>query len=112
MDTKRIAGIGNIYACEALFQASINPKRKAGRITLAQWDHLISCIRSTLEDSISAGGTTLRDFFDPSGAAGYYAVQLSAYGKEGEPCQKCKTPISRMVHSGRSTFFCKICQPA
>ena len=87
-------------------------KRKAGRITLAQWDHLISCIRSTLEDSISAGGTTLRDFFDPSGAAGYYAVQLSAYGKEGEPCQKCKTPISRMVHSGRSTFFCKICQPA
>jgi len=112
MDAKRIAGIGNIYACESLFQASINPKRKAGGVTLAEWDRLLSCVRSTLEKSISAGGTTLRDFFNPSGGAGYYAIQLSVYGKEGEPCQKCKTPISRMIHSNRSTFFCKTCQPA
>jgi formamidopyrimidine-DNA glycosylase len=112
MDARRITGIGNIYACESLYLAGINPKRKAGRVTLKQWERLLSSVRTTLENSIAAGGTTLRDFFDPSGSAGYYAVQLSVYGKEGEPCQKCKTPISRMVHSGRSTFFCKTCQPA
>jgi formamidopyrimidine-DNA glycosylase len=110
MDARRIAGIGNIYACESLFHAGINPKRKAGKVTLAQWDKLISCVRTTLETSIEAGGTTLRDFFDPNGAKGYYAIKLSVYGKEGEPCQKCKTSISRLIHSGRSTFFCKTCQ--
>lgn len=111
MDAKRIAGIGNIYACESLYQAGINPGKKAGRVTLAEWDQLIFSVRSTLENSISLGGTTLRDFFDPSGARGYYKVKLSVYGKEGEPCLKCKTPISRRIDSGRSTFFCKTCQP-
>jgi formamidopyrimidine-DNA glycosylase len=111
MDSRRISGVGNIYACESLYQAGINPKRKAGRVTLAEWNHLLSCVRSTLENSIAAGGTTLRDFFDPNGTEGYYAVKLSVYGKEGDPCLKCKTTISRLVHSGRSTFFCKTCQP-
>ncbi len=111
MDARRIAGIGNIYACESLFRAGIHPQRKSGRITFAEWARLISCMRSTLQDSIRAGGTTLRDFFDPSGNAGYYATKLSVYGKEGEPCPKCKTQISRTVHAGRSTFFCKTCQP-
>ena len=111
MDAKRITGIGNIYACESLYHSGINPKRKAGRITLAEWDRLLSNVRTTLENSILAGGTTLRDFFDPNGAKGYYAVKLSVYGKEGEPCPKCKSPIARMIHSGRSTFFCKTCQP-
>lgn len=110
MDARRITGIGNIYACESLYQAGISPKRKAGKITLAEWERLLSCVRSTLESSISAGGTTLRDFFDPNGSAGYYAVKLLVYGKEGQPCPKCKTPISRLVHSGRSTFFCANCQ--
>jgi formamidopyrimidine-DNA glycosylase len=110
MDGRRITGIGNIYACESLYQARINPQRKAGRITLVEWDRLLSCVRSTLENSISVGGTTLRDFFDPNGTAGYYAVKLSVYGKEGQPCLKCEIPISRKIHSGRSTFFCKICQ--
>ena len=110
MESRRITGIGNIYACESLFLAGINPKRKAGTITLAEWNRLLSSVRSTLESSINAGGTTLRDFFDPSGTAGYYAVKLSVYGKEGEPCPKCKTSISRLTHSGRSTFFCKLCQ--
>ena len=110
MDARRITGIGNIYACESLYQASINPKRKAGKITLTEWETLISCIRSTLMKSIESGGTTLRDFYNPNGTAGYYKVSLSVYGKEGLPCPKCKTPISRMVHSGRSTFFCKLCQ--
>ena len=112
MDARRITGIGNIYACESLYLACINPKRKAGGVTLVEWDRLLSCVRSTLENSIAAGGTTLRNFFDPSGTAGYYKVKLSVYGKEGYPCPKCKTSISRLVHSGRSTFFCKTCQPA
>ncbi len=110
MDSRRITGIGNIYACESLYQAGINPKRKAGRISLTKWEILISSIRTTLEKSIASGGTTLHDFFDPSGTAGYFKVSLSVYGKEGLPCPKCKTPISRLVHSGRSTFFCKKCQ--
>ena len=112
MDSRRITGIGNIYACESLFHAGINPKRKAGLITFSEWERLLSCIRSTLENSIAAGGTTLRDFFEPSGKKGYYAVKLSVYGKEGKPCAKCETPISRLIHSGRSTFFCKTCQPS
>ena len=112
MDARRITGIGNIYACESLYLAGINPKRKAGLITYSEWERLLSCLRYTLENSIAAGGTTLRDFFDPNGKTGYYAVKLSVYGKEGEPCPKCKTPISRLVHSGRSTFFCKTCQPS
>ncbi len=112
MDARRITGIGNIYACESLFEAGINPKRKAQRVTLAEWNRLLACVRTTLENSILAGGTTLRDFFNPDGSAGYYAIQLSVYGKEGQPCRKCKTLISRTIHSGRSTFFCKTCQPA
>jgi len=110
MDSRRITGIGNIYACESLFLAGINPKRQAGLITFSEWKQLLSCIRSTLEKSIAAGGTTLRDFFEPSGKTGYYAVKLSVYGKENEPCPKCATPISRLIHSGRSTFFCNTCQ--
>ena len=110
MNSHVIAGIGNIYACESLFLAGINPKRQAGLITFSEWKQLLSCIRSTLENSIAAGGTTLRDFFEPSGKTGYYAVKLSVYGKENEPCPKCATPISRLIHSGRSTFFCNTCQ--
>lgn len=112
MNAQHITGIGNIYACESLYQAGVNPQLKAGSVTLAQWDKLLSCVRSTLEKSILAGGTTLRDFHAPGGSAGYYAIQLSVYGKQGEPCPRCTTPISRLVNSGRSTFFCKTCQLA
>jgi len=110
MDARRITGVGNIYACESLYLAGINPMRKAGRITLAEWDRLLCSVRSTLENSIKAGGTTLRDFFDPSDSPGYYAVKLSVYGKESEPCPKCEASIIRLMHSGRSTYFCKFCQ--
>jgi formamidopyrimidine-DNA glycosylase len=110
MDSKRITGVGNIYACETLFKAKIKPMRLAGKITLAEWEKLVPALQSTLNNSIASGGTTLRDFFSADNTPGYYAVQLSVYGKENQPCPECKTPIVRAVHSGRSTFYCKVCQ--
>ncbi len=110
MDAKRLAGIGNIYACEALFGTPLNPRRRAGRVTLAEWDRLLIALRQTLLRSIESGGTTLRDFFNTDGTPGYYAVSLSVYGKENQPCPNCATPIVRKVQSGRSTFYCRVCQ--
>lgn len=110
MDSRRITGVGNIYACESLFRAAIHPMRSAGKITLAEWGKLILSLQRTLKDSIASGGTTLRNFFSADDAPGYYAVKLSVYGKENQPCPNCKTPIVRTVHSGRSTFYCKKCQ--
>ena len=110
MNGRRIAGIGNIYACESLFKARIHPNRPAARLTLKNWDRLLSEVRTTLDHSIDAGGTTLKDFFDPSGSLGYYFLQLSVYGKDGKPCPECDSMIVRITHSGRSTFFCQQCQ--
>ena len=110
MNGRRIAGIGNIYACESLFKAGIHPNRSANRLSLKSWNRLLTEICSILDSSIAAGGTTLKDFFDPSGSIGYYTFQLLVYGREGEPCSACKSLINRTTHSGRSTFFCKQCQ--
>lgn len=110
MDSKRLVGIGNIYACESLFKAPLNPRRQAGKVTLTEWEKLIASLQSTLNDSIASGGTTLRDFFSADKTPGYYAINLSVYGKENQPCPNCTTPIVRKVHSGRSTFYCKVCQ--
>ena len=112
MNSQKVTGVGNIYACESLFHAGIRPQKQSGRITKAQWEKWIRCLRNVLNKSIASGGTTLRNFFDPSGSQGYFSVNLSVYGKEGEPCPKCSYPITRLVHSGRSTFFCKVCQRA
>ena len=110
MNSQRITGVGNIYACESLFYAGIRPTKQAGKITLLQWEKWIECLRNVLNKSIASGGTTLRDFFNPNGSKGYYSVSLSVYGKEGRPCPKCSQPISRLFQTGRSTFFCKYCQ--
>ena len=110
MNSQKITGIGNIYACESLYKAGIHPTRASGKITLAQWEKWIECLRKILKKSIASGGTTLRDFFNPNGSKGYFSIDLLVYGKEGTPCPKCFQPISRKVHSGRSTFFCKTCQ--
>jgi formamidopyrimidine-DNA glycosylase len=110
MDSKRISGVGNIYACEALFGARISPSRQAGRLTLREWEGLLAWLRVTLEKSIAAGGTTLRDFFNADGSSGYFAVDLAVYGRENQPCLRCKAPIVRKVQTGRSTFYCKVCQ--
>lgn len=110
MNARYLAGIGNIYACEGLFGAGINPRRKAGRLSSPDWEKLLASLRRTLSESIAAGGTTLRDFFSADGSAGYYAVRLTVYGRENQPCPQCGTGISRTVHSGRSTFYCRVCQ--
>lgn len=110
MDARRLAGVGNIYACETLFAAKIHPEKPAGKIALPEWKRLLTELCRILESSIAAGGTTLKDFFGADGAPGYYAVKLLVYGKEDQPCPRCGTAISRAIHSGRSTFFCRACQ--
>jgi formamidopyrimidine-DNA glycosylase len=109
MDAHWIVGIGNIYASEALFRARVHPEARAGRLSLARWQRLVAAIRTTLEAAIEEGGTTLRDFAGATGEAGYFAVQLQVYGREGERC-RCGAIIRRAVHSGRSTFYCPRCQ--
>ena len=110
MDARRIAGVGNIYACETLFAARVHPKNPAHKISFRQWERLLSALRDILQKSIAAGGTTLRDFHNTDGSQGYYKLSLAVYGKESLPCPACATPIKRIVQSARSTFFCKVCQ--
>lgn len=110
MNSQRLSGVGNIYACEALFKAGISPRKGAHRLSKKDWNVLLANLRIVLEKSISAGGTTLRDFFGANGQPGYFSIDLAVYGKEGKPCQSCGTIISRIVQTGRSTFFCKTCQ--
>ena len=110
MNSKRLTGVGNIYASESLFQGGINPRRQAGKITLREWDKFMTCLKDILNNSIAAGGTTLRDFFTADSTPGYYAVRLSVYGKENQPCPKCANPIRRATQTGRSTFYCNVCQ--
>ena len=110
MDSKRIAGIGNIYANETLFASKVHPKKPANKIGLKKWEEILSSLRYILNKSIVAGGTTLRDFHNAGGEKGYYQFNLSVYGKESLPCPVCTTSIKKIVQSGRSTFFCKKCQ--
>ncbi len=110
MDSKRLTGVGNIYACESLFKSGLNPRRLAGTITLREWEIFLTFLKAILNSSIASGGTTLRDFFTADNTPGYYAVNLSVYGKENQPCPICQTPIVRLTQTGRSTFFCKHCQ--
>ncbi len=110
MDTRAIAGVGNIYACEALFRAAINPQRPIGRIPRAGWDRLVGSLREVLNAAISAGGTTLRDFLNAEGDVGYFAFSLRVYDRKGKPCVRCGAAIRRIVQAGRSTFYCPRCQ--
>ena len=93
-----------------VFQAAINPKRAAGRIALQRYNALVTAIQDVLQAAIKAGGTTLRDFYGGDGEAGYFQQDLAVYGRDNEPCRKCKRPISIVVLGQRSTFYCKNCQ--
>jgi len=110
MDAKVVVGVGNIYASESLYLAGIHPKRAAGRISRERYGWLADGIRSVLEKSIAAGGTTLRDFFGGDGEAGYFAQELAVYGREDEPCYACGRPITSIVLGQRATYYCKDCQ--
>lgn len=110
LDQKNVAGVGNIYACEALFQSGLSPRRQAATVTGARAERLVEAVKQVLEKAILAGGSSLRDHVQPSGELGYFQHEWSVYGREGEPCQRCAKPIQRLVQSNRSTFFCASCQ--
>jgi formamidopyrimidine-DNA glycosylase len=110
MNSHIVVGVGNIYACESLFIAGINPKRKAGTLSSARCEKLVSAIRQVLAAAIEQGGTTLRDFVREDGQPGYFKQHLYVYGRAGEPCLTCGANIHQFTQQQRSTFYCTHCQ--
>lgn len=111
LDQRRIAGVGNIYANEALFRARIHPRRPARSLADAEAGALHASLRRVLRSAIDAGGTTLRDYRDASGEEGRYSSRLQVYDREDEPCPRCAASVLRIVFGGRSAFLCPGCQP-
>jgi len=112
LDQRIVSGLGNIYVCEALFRTRIDPRRLAGSLTAAEVAHLVPVIRTVLEEAITAGGSSLRDYRQVGGELGYFQHSFRVYGREGLPCPECGANIRRIAQSGRSTFFCPSCQSA
>jgi formamidopyrimidine-DNA glycosylase len=112
LDQRIVAGLGNIYVCEALNRARISPFKPAGKIKAARLEALVPEIKAVLSEAIRAGGSTLRDFAQADGALGYFQHSFRTYDREGEPCRNagCKGVIDRKVQAGRSTFYCPVCQ--
>lgn len=110
VDGRLLAGVGNIYACETLHAAGVDPRTPAGRLTPQRWDRLLSAVREVLMASIGDGGTTFNDYRDGDGRPGLHQVELQVYGREGEPCRRCGRRIRRIMQLGRSTFYCSRCQ--
>lgn len=109
LDQGIVAGLGNIYACEALYRARIHPARPAGSLSLVRLERLAAAIPDVLEEAVAAGGSTLRDFASPDGTLGYFSTCFSVYDREGRPC-RCGGTVRRIVQGGRSTFYCPRCQ--
>ena len=105
-----VVGAGNIYACEALFSAGIDPRTRSCRLSRPRCERLCQAVRSTLQQALSLGGSTLRDFRDAHGMAGQFQLHSRVYGRAGEPCHVCGTNIRKIVQAQRSTFFCPTCQ--
>lgn len=112
LDQTVVAGLGNIYVCEALYRAGVSPCRMAHMVTGGQADKLVGVIRDVLREAIASGGSTLRDYAQVDGELGYFQHRFTVYGREGEPCQTagCTSKILRLVQSNRSTFYCPVCQ--
>ena len=111
LDQRRIAGVGNIYADEALFRARIHPLRPAGTLTRAQCDALAAAIKEVLAAGIDAGGSTIDDFRHPDGVSGAFQNDFLVHLRRDEPCVECGTTIVKMVAAGRGTYVCERCQP-
>ena len=109
LDQRIVAGLGNIYVCEALFRAGIHPGRAAGSVSLKRLERLVPAIHDVLAEAIDAGGSTLRDFASPDGELGYFSKSFAVYDREGQPCA-CRGTVKRIVQGGRSTFYCPACQ--
>ena len=111
LDQRIVAGLGNIYVCEALFRARISPTKPAGKVSRAKLDLLATAIEDVLREAIAAGGSSLRDFASPDGELGYFSKQFDVYDREGLPCRGgCNGVVKRIVQGGRSTFYCASCQ--
>jgi len=110
MDSHNVVGVGNIYASEALFRAGIHPARAAGRISRQRYGKLVDAVKQVLTEAIRQGGTTLRDFSNSEGRPGYFQQSLKVYGRTGEPCPDCATPLRETRTGQRSTFYCPHCQ--
>lgn len=112
LDQRIVAGLGNIYVCEALYRAGISPKRRAGQISAIRVASLVPIIRDVIAEAIDAGGSSLRDFRQTDGELGYFQHRFDVYDREGGPCRTpgCTRRITRIVQSGRSSFYCPLCQ--
>ena len=110
MDQRALAGIGNIYANEILFRAGIRPSRQARRLTRAQIARLYEATRAVLAQAVELGGSSISDYRDATGRPGYFHLHLFVYDRAGDPCRTCRTVIRRVVHAGRSSFYCPKCQ--
>ena len=110
LDQTVVAGLGNIYVCEALFRAGIHPEKLAGSVKADKLKLLVPAIKAVLGEAVEAGGSSLRDYVQSDGELGYFQTRFRVYDREGEACVTCKSAVQRIVQSGRSTFFCKRCQ--
>ena len=110
LNQKLLRGVGNIYADESLFRAGIRPRRRASTITRDQLARLLASVKEVLQEAIALGGSSISDYVDADGEEGFFQLQHRVYGREGEPCLVCKTPIKRIVIAGRSSHYCPRCQ--
>lgn len=110
LNQKFLHGVGNIYADEALFRAGVRPRRRAHTLTRAELERLHAGVQAVLKEAIAAGGSSVSDYVDADGEAGFFQLQHRVYGREGEPCLVCKTPIKKIVVAGRGTHYCPRCQ--
>jgi formamidopyrimidine-DNA glycosylase len=110
LNQKLLRGVGNIYADESLFRARVRPRRRASAITRDQLARLLASVKEVLREAIALGGSSISDYVDADGEEGFFQLQHRVYGREGEPCLVCKTPIKRIVIAGRSSHYCPKCQ--
>lgn len=110
LDQRIIAGLGNIYVCEALFRAGIDPRKAAGKVSGPALTRLVPEIKAVIAEAIEAGGSTLRDYAQPDGELGYFSKRFDVYDRTGQPCTRCSAPVRRLVQGGRSTWHCAKCQ--
>jgi len=110
LNQKLLSGVGNIYADESLFRAATRPRRRASSLTLCELERLYASVREVLNEAITLGGSSINDYVDADGEEGFFQLQHRVYGREGEPCLVCQTPIKRIVIAGRSSHYCPHCQ--
>ena len=110
MDQRRVVGVGNIYASEALYRARIDPRRPAGGLDAAEWKRLAAAVRAVLREALRAGGSTIRNYRGVDGSEGSFQRRLRIYGRGGENCSECGTAVAVLRQGGRSTFYCPSCQ--